>query len=113
LSLRVGATLAWAPWFYGHFVTATLQLGAPVSLDAVRERLSGAPGVKVVDEAGQAVYPMPSLATGDDAVLVGRLRVDPIDPSSVSLVLAVDNVRASAAHAVAGLKLLAAARRAS
>lgn len=110
--VKVAATVAWGPWFYGHFQSVSVGFSRPVSLEAVRARLSGAAAVKVVDEPSQSIYPMPLLATGDEAVLVGRLRVDPIDPAAVQLVSAMDNLRASAAHALEALKALARAGRA-
>jgi aspartate-semialdehyde dehydrogenase len=82
-----------------------------VSTESVRARLKQASFVKVVDDPSQAVYPMPSLATGDDSVLVGRIRPDPAG-FGVLLVSAMDNAQASAAHAVSALEAVERARRA-
>lgn len=110
--LRAAATTAWAPWFYGHFLTLTIGFRKAPSLDVLRAALSGAPGVKVVDTPAEAIYPMPALATGDEAVLVGRLRADPLEPQAISCVLAVDNVRITAVQAIAALGSALRARRA-
>ena len=110
--IKVAATVAWAPWFYSHVVTATVGLGDAANADAVRAALSGAAGVKVVDTPAESVYPMPALATGDEAVLVGRVRPEAIDSHAISLVIAADNVRMTAAHALAALRTALRARRA-
>jgi aspartate-semialdehyde dehydrogenase len=68
--------------------------------------------VKVLDDPATAVYPMPALATGDDALLVGRIRVDTLSSTGIRLVAAMDGARASASHAVAALEAVARARQA-
>ncbi len=110
--LAVASTIAYGPWFYGHFATVSLSFGRPTTAEAVRERLEAAGHVKVLDNPAEAVYPMPSLATGDDAVLVGRVRADPSDPNGVQLVVVMDAVRATAALAVEALQALVRAREA-
>lgn len=112
LDARVSATVMWAPWFYAHLQSVQIGFAQGVSLAAVRARLEGASGVKLVDAPAESVYPMPSIATGDEAVLVGRLRVDTIDSSVIDFVSAMDNVRAMAVHAVDALRALARARAA-
>lgn len=111
-ALEAAVTVGYGPWFYGHFADVTVGLSAPAQVEAVRDALRQAPGVKLVDDPAQGVYPMPSLATGDEDVLVGRVRPDPIDPQAVRFIVACDNVRASAVHAVSALKALAKLRRA-
>jgi aspartate-semialdehyde dehydrogenase len=103
-------TVGLGPWFYGHHANVTLGLGRPAVPDELRAALHAATRVKLLDTPGEHVYPMPSLATGDDAVLVGRLRVDPIDPCAVQIVAAMDGVRAAAVLATDALAALVRAR---
>lgn len=110
--LRVGATVAWAPWFYAHLQVGSVALASRPDLERARELLRAAPGLKLVDDPAEGVYPMPSLATGDDAVLVGRLREDGADENAIAFVSAMDNVRACAQHSVAALAAVARARAA-
>ena len=49
--------------------------------------LKGATGVKIVDDTEKNYFPMPKDATGQDDVLVGRIRQDASDPSGKSIVL--------------------------
>lgn len=102
----ISSTVAFAPWFHGHFASLELQFARPVKADAVRAALEKASRVKVIDDPAAAVYPMPLLATGDDAVQVGRLRVDAADPTRLRLVAAMDGVRSTAVLAVDALLAL-------
>ena len=47
-----------------------------MTVDQARDLLAKAPGVKLVDDPGRARYPMPIDASGEDDVLVGRIRQD-------------------------------------
>lgn len=108
--VAVGSTVALGPWFYGYFATLTVALAARPELEAVRAALRAGADLKLLDDPGEHVYPMPSLATGDEAVLVGRVRADPIEPGTVQLVAAVDGARAMAVLAVRTARALARAR---
>lgn len=110
--LKVATTVGYGPWFYGHFADVTVGFESASKADEAQRLLREAAGVKLVDDPSQAVYPMPSLATGDEDVLVGRVRADPVDARALRFVVACDNVRSSAVHAVAALKALALVRRA-
>lgn len=110
--LKVAATVGYGPWFYGHFADLTVGFASVITPESASELFRKAPGVKLVDEPGENVYPMPSLATGDESALVGRVRADPIESSALRFVVVCDNVRSSAVHAVAALKAAAKLRRA-
>jgi aspartate-semialdehyde dehydrogenase len=109
-TLPLAATVGLGPWFYGYFGTVSVGFGAPgTSPDVVREALRKGDDVKVLDDPSQSVYPMPSLATGDEAVLAGRVRADPIEPGAVQLVASMDGVRSAAVLAVRTVRALAGA----
>lgn len=111
-ALAVASTFAYGPWFYGHFADVTVGFAGPVDASSAGELFRGASGVKLVDDPEEAVYPMPSLATGDENALVGRVRADPIDSNALRFIVVCDNVRSSAVHAVTALKAAAKLRRA-
>jgi aspartate-semialdehyde dehydrogenase len=96
-ALGVSATAVRVPVFFGHAAAVNLSLREPLSADEARAVLRAAPGVKVVDDAAQGVYPMPMLASGEDAVLAGRVREDPSQPRGLDLFLVLDNTRKGAA----------------
>ncbi|HEX2302441.1 MAG TPA: aspartate-semialdehyde dehydrogenase, partial [Gaiella sp.] len=73
----VSATCARVPVFTGHSVSANVQTREPLSPDECRELLAAAPGLTVIDDPANALYPTALDAAGRDDVLVGRIRRDP------------------------------------
>jgi aspartate-semialdehyde dehydrogenase len=108
--LRLTATAIRAPIFYGHSAAVNVATGRRLSASEAREILRGAPGLKVLDEPAERVYPMPMLATIDDAVHVGRIREDPSQERGLDLFLVVDEVRKGAALNLVQIAEIAAAR---
>ena len=53
----------------------------------MREILAGAPGVRIVDDRAENYFPMPKDASGQDDILVGRIRQDISDPSGRSIAM--------------------------
>ena len=49
-----------------------------MTAEAAREVLSRAAGLRVVDDPGTKLYPMPITATGQDDVQAGRIRANPV-----------------------------------
>jgi aspartate-semialdehyde dehydrogenase len=58
-----------------------------VSVEEARAILGKTPGLRLVDDRAANHFPMPSEASGQDDVLVGRIRRDIGDPSGRSLAL--------------------------
>ncbi len=110
MPVAVSSTVAWGPWIYGDFLTVSVRLESEVPLQTLRDSVKGK-HLKLVDQPGLGVYPMPLLATGDDALLVGRLRMDKTDRRELHLVAAMDGARASAAHAIEALRTVVRARQ--
>jgi aspartate-semialdehyde dehydrogenase len=96
-ALGVSATAVRVPVFFGHAAAVNVSLREKLGADEARAVLRAAPGVKVVDDPGQGVYPMPMLAAGEDAVLVGRVREDGSQPRGLDLFVVVENTRKGAA----------------
>jgi aspartate-semialdehyde dehydrogenase len=95
--LKVTATCVRIPVFYGHAEAVTLETAKKLSATEAREILQGAEGVKVLDSPADRVYPMPLLAAGDDATLVGRIREDLSHDNGLEIFVVADNVRKGAA----------------
>jgi aspartate-semialdehyde dehydrogenase len=66
-------------------------------LQEVREILSKAPGVVVVDDPKNQRYPMPMDAHERDETFVGRIRRDESQPKTLNLWIVSDNLRKGAA----------------
>ncbi len=73
---RASVTCVRVPVYRAHSVAVSAEFERPVSLDAARAALAGAPGLQVVDEPARNRYPMPLDAAGKDDCEVGRLRLD-------------------------------------
>jgi aspartate-semialdehyde dehydrogenase len=85
--LRVGVTCVRVPVLRAHTIAMSVEFENPITPDQAREILTGAPGVRVVDDRAKNQFPMPRDASGKDEVLVGRLRPDQSDPTGRSLAL--------------------------
>jgi aspartate-semialdehyde dehydrogenase len=85
--LRVSATCIRVPVLRAHAVAVSFECERPISPEEVRRVLADAPGVKLVDDRERNYFPMPRDASGQDAILVGRIRQDVSDPSRRSIVL--------------------------
>jgi aspartate-semialdehyde dehydrogenase len=98
-AIRVSATCVRVPVLRAHSVAISFECERPITPAEVRERLAGAAGVKLVDDAERNYFPMPIDASGQDAILVGRIRQDVSDPSgrSISLFVAGDQLLKGAA----------------
>ncbi|HSM92830.1 MAG TPA: aspartate-semialdehyde dehydrogenase [Anaeromyxobacteraceae bacterium] len=110
--LPIQATAIRVPVFYGHSLALNLRTERPLGADGAREALRKAPGVKVLDDPAQGVYPMPMLAVNDDAVLVGRVREDRTQEHGLDLFAVGDNLRTGGAANLVRVGLLLASRHA-
>jgi aspartate-semialdehyde dehydrogenase len=97
--LRIGITCIRVPVLRAHSIALTVEFTEPVAPEAIRDVLDAAPGVRLVDDVAHNHFPMPREASGQDDVLVGRIRRDVSDPSgcSVALFIAGDQLRKGAA----------------
>jgi aspartate-semialdehyde dehydrogenase len=85
--IRVSATCVRVPVLRAHSVAISFECERPISSAEVRELLRTAPGVQLVDDPDRNYFPMPKDASGQDAILVGRIRQDLSDPSGRSIAL--------------------------
>ncbi len=85
--IRVGVTCIRVPVLRAHSIALTVEFAAPITAAEVRDILSAAPGVKLVDDVASNHFPMPREASGQDDILVGRIRTDVSDPSGRSIAM--------------------------
>jgi aspartate-semialdehyde dehydrogenase len=93
----VSATCARVPVYTGHSVSANVQTREPLTPEECRELLAGAPGITVVDDPANAIYPTAIDVAGRDDVLVGRIRRDPSHERCLNLWIVGNNLRKGAA----------------
>ena len=96
-SIGVTATTVRVPVFYGHSESVNVETREPVSVEALTSLLADSPGVKVVDDPQQNVYPLAIEAAGQDLTLVGRIRKDESIPNGINMWIVADNIRKGAA----------------
>jgi aspartate-semialdehyde dehydrogenase len=86
-SIRVAATCVRVPVLRAHSIAINFECERPITPAQVRDIVQTAPGVKLVDDVERNYFPMPKDASGQDPILVGRIRQDLSDPSGRSIAL--------------------------
>ena len=95
--LKVSCTCVRVPVVRSHSISVSCRFDRPVTVEEVRNVLSDAPGVKLVDDLSKKMYPMPLDTTDQDIVFVGRIRPDLTDDNGICLWCCGDQVRKGAA----------------
>jgi len=97
--IAITATCIRIAVFRTHCESINLEFADPITDDQVRDLLSTAPGVKVMDDREHNRFPMPIDATGKDDILVGRIRQDESIPDNrgINIWVAGDQLRKGAA----------------
>jgi aspartate-semialdehyde dehydrogenase len=86
-SIRVAATCVRVPVLRAHSIAINFECARPITPAQVRDIMQTAPGVKVVDDVERNYFPMPKDASGQDPILVGRIRQDVSDPTGHSIAM--------------------------
>lgn len=85
--LPVGVTCIRVPVLRAHGIAVSVRFEDHVSVEAARAALADGVGLRVVDDAAANHFPMPLEASGQEDVLVGRIRQDLGDPSGRTLAM--------------------------
>jgi aspartate-semialdehyde dehydrogenase len=86
-SIRIAATCVRVPVLRAHSIAINFECERPITPAQVRDIVQTAPGVRLVDDVERNYFPMPKDASGQDPILVGRIRQDLSDPSGRSIAL--------------------------
>ena len=97
--IAITCTCVRVPVVRAHCESINLEFEKPISPDQVRDILSKAPGVGIIDDCENNRFPMPVDASGKDDVYVGRIRQDESLPDNrgINLWIAGDQIRKGAA----------------
>ncbi len=95
--IAVTATTVRVPVFYSHSESVNIETREKITPAEVRKLLATAPGVKVVDDPQNAVYPLAIDAAGQDLTYVGRIREDESIDNGINMWVVADNIRKGAA----------------
>ena len=95
--VRTSATCVRVSSLRSHSESVWFETERPLSVEEIRRALQSAPGVTLVDDPQNYVYPMPLESAGKDDVYVGRVRKDLADDNGCTLWLTGDQIRKGAA----------------
>jgi len=96
-SVKVTATTVRVPVFFGHSESLNVQTESRISREDARAILTQAPGIRVMDNPEEKIYPMPLFAAGKDETFVGRIREDQSTENALDMWVVADNIRKGAA----------------
>lgn len=95
--IAITATAVRIPVHGGHSESINIEFEKPFDMKTVFELLESAPGIVVLDDPKENVYPMPMFAKHKDDVFVGRIRRDESIANGLNLWVVADNLRKGAA----------------
>lgn len=96
--LKVSATCVRIPVEVGHSESVYIEVkNNEVQVEDIRNVLRNAPGVTLMDQPEEQIYPMPAMAEGKDDVFVGRIRKDLDENNGFHLWIVADNLLKGAA----------------
>ena len=95
--VRTRATCVRVSSLRSHSEAVWLETEKPLAVAEIRKALENAPGITLVDDPQNYVYPMPLESAGKDDIYVGRIRKDLADENGTTLWLTGDQIRKGAA----------------
>ncbi|MCX5702154.1 MAG: aspartate-semialdehyde dehydrogenase [Candidatus Omnitrophica bacterium] len=95
--IKISATTVRVPVRTGHSESVYIETKECIGPDQVRKILAKSPGVILMDDPKNNIYPMPKVAEGKDEVFVGRIRKDPYQKNGLWLWVVSDNLLKGAA----------------
>lgn len=96
-TFNITATAVRVPVQGGHSESVNIEFENDFDLDELKDLLAQTPGVVVLDDVKNNIYPMPLYSEGKDEVFVGRIRRDISQPKTLNLWIVADNLRKGAA----------------
>lgn len=96
-SLRITATCVRVPTLRAHAESLNIEFSRPVEVAEAYAALEAFPGISLLESREENRFPMPTDASGRDAVLYGRIRQDTSHPHALELWVVGDQLRKGAA----------------
>ncbi len=95
--LNVTCTCVRVPVYRSHSISCIAQFEKPVDAEGARACYAGMPGVALMDDPANNVWPTPLDSTNGDTCYVGRIRKDLAVENALNLWVVGDQVRKGAA----------------
>ena len=96
-SISITATCVRVPVWYGHSESINIETVNHLTADDARNLLDKAPGIKLVDDPENGIYPTPIQSNNEDLTMVGRIRNDQSIVNGLNLWVVSNNIRKGAA----------------
>lgn len=96
-SVNVTMTAVRVPVIGGHSESVNIETLKKITPERARDILNSFPGVKVLDDVKNQVYPLANIAWKRDEVFVGRIREDESIDNGLNMWIVADNLRKGAA----------------
>ncbi|MDP3042417.1 MAG: aspartate-semialdehyde dehydrogenase [Candidatus Omnitrophota bacterium] len=95
--IKISATTVRVPVRTGHSESVYIETVKPLTAEQARKILAKAPGVVLMDDPKNNLYPMPKDVEGKDQTFIGRIRQDAFNKKGLWLWVVADNLRKGAA----------------
>jgi aspartate-semialdehyde dehydrogenase len=95
--IEVSTTCVRVPVMRNHSEALWIETEDELTVEQVREAMSKADGITLVDDPGNQKYPMPIDCEGKDDIFVGRIRKDLTNPKGIALWCVGDQIKKGAA----------------
>ena len=96
-SIQVCPTCVRVPVANCHSESILVETERKITVDQARELFAATPGIEVMDDIDNRVYPMPSNCDRRDETFIGRIREDLTCPNGLAFWCVSDNLRKGAA----------------
>jgi aspartate-semialdehyde dehydrogenase len=96
-TIQVTATTVRIPVIGGHSEAVNVEFEKEFDIENIKRILQDTPGVIVMDDPKNNIYPMPIISHNRDEVFVGRIRRDETQPKTLNMWVVSDNLRKGAA----------------
>ena len=96
-TIDVCPTCVRVPVLHSHSESILIETALPITPQAARDLWAKAPGLTIIDDPAQLLYPLPASARDRDDVFVGRIRQDLHNPNALLFWCVGDNLRKGAA----------------
>ena len=96
-SIKISPTVARVPVTGGHSESVNIEFQNSFEINDIFSILNNVPGVKILDNPKENIYPMPILSEDKNEVFVGRIRKDLSQDNTLNLWIVSDNLRKGAA----------------
>lgn len=95
--MRITATTVRVPVYRSHSESVNVEFAHDLELEDMRRALENFPGVQLMDDPQEQVYPMPLYTSEENDCFVGRLRRDESNPNTFNFWVVGDQIRKGAA----------------